>query len=124
MSGAGSVIAEAARSKGVVTVGVVTKPFMFEGARRMRAADSGIQELQSHVDTLIVIPNKNLFLVAKPETTFKEAFQLAEEVPQPGVRPTTNLMVITGMFKTAFAGFYRVMREMGRPLMGPGGGGG
>ena len=73
-TGAAPVIAKAARDKGVLTVGVVTKPFLFEGTRRMRAAEAGIEELQKHVDTLIVIPNQNLFLVAKAETTFKEAF--------------------------------------------------
>lgn len=119
-TGAASVIAEAARRKGVLTVGVVTKPFMFEGARRMRAADSGIQELQNHVDTLIVIPNQNLFLVAKPETTFKEAFQLADEVLQQGVRSITDLMVMPGLINLDFADVRSVMSEMGKAMMGTG----
>src|SRR5690606_15392803 len=85
-TGAAPVIAEIAREKGILTVGVVTKPFQFEGTRRMRAAEAGIAELQKTVDTLIVIPNQNLFLVAKAETTFKEAFGLADEVLQMGVR--------------------------------------
>src|SRR6201991_5221137 len=78
-TGAAPVIAKAARDKGVLTVGVVTKPFLFEGTRRMRSAEAGIEELQRHVDTLIVIPNQNLFLIASPSTTFKEAFQMADE---------------------------------------------
>ena len=119
-TGAASVIAEAARRKGVLTVGVVTKPFMFEGARRMRAAESGIQELQNHVDTLIVIPNQNLFLVAKPETTFKEAFQLADEVLQQGVRSITDLMVMPGLINLDFADVRSVMSEMGKAMMGTG----
>nr|MBA3897430.1 cell division protein FtsZ [Sphingomonadaceae bacterium] len=78
-TGAAPVIAKAARDRGILTVGVVTKPFSFEGSRRMKAADAGIVELQKHVDTLIVIPNQNLFLIANPSTTFKEAFQMADE---------------------------------------------
>ncbi len=100
-TGAAPVIAEAARKKGVLTVGVVTKPFLFEGTRRMRAAEAGIDELQKHVDTLIVIPNQNLFLVAKAETTFKEAFELADEVLQQGVRSITDLMVMVPIFVLA-----------------------
>ncbi|MGQ0558138.1 MAG: cell division protein FtsZ, partial [Sphingosinicella sp.] len=83
-TGAAPVIAKAARDHGILTVGVVTKPFSFEGARRARAADSGIGELQQHVDTLIVIPNQNLFRIANPNTTFKEAFMMADEVLQQG----------------------------------------
>ena len=119
-TGAASVIAEAARRKGVLTVGVVTKPFLFEGSRRMRAAESGIDELQKHVDTLIVIPNQNLFLVAKPETTFKEAFQLADEVLQQGVRSITDLMVMPGLINLDFADVRSVMSEMGKAMMGTG----
>ena len=119
-TGAASVIAEAARRKGVLTVGVVTKPFLFEGARRMRAADAGIDELQKHVDTLIVIPNQNLFLVAKAETTFKEAFQLADEVLQQGVRSITDLMVMPGLINLDFADVRSVMGEMGKAMMGTG----
>lgn len=119
-TGAAPVIAEAARRKGVLTVGVVTKPFLFEGTRRMRAAESGIAELQRHVDTLIVIPNQNLFLVAKAETTFKEAFQLADEVLQQGVRSITDLMVMPGLINLDFADVRSVMSEMGKAMMGTG----
>ncbi|MEB3415789.1 cell division protein FtsZ [Alteriqipengyuania sp. WL0013] len=119
-TGAAPVIAEAARKMGVLTVGVVTKPFMFEGARRMRAAEAGIEELQKHVDTLIVIPNQNLFLVAKPDTTFKQAFQLADEVLQQGVRSITDLMVMPGLINLDFADIRSVMQEMGKAMMGTG----
>lgn len=119
-TGAAPVIAEAARRKGVLTVGVVTKPFLFEGTRRMRSADAGIEELQKHVDTLIVIPNQNLFLVAKAETTFKEAFGLADEVLQQGVRSITDLMVMPGLINLDFADVRSVMGEMGKAMMGTG----
>ncbi|MFN6936567.1 MAG: cell division protein FtsZ, partial [Tsuneonella sp.] len=119
-TGAAPVIAEAARRKGVLTVGVVTKPFLFEGTRRMRAAEAGIDELQKHVDTLIVIPNQNLFLVAKAETTFKEAFMLADEVLQQGVRSITDLMVMPGLINLDFADVRSVMQEMGKAMMGTG----
>ncbi|MCV0382461.1 MAG: cell division protein FtsZ [Erythrobacter sp.] len=119
-TGAAPVIAEAARKKGVLTVGVVTKPFLFEGTRRMRAAEAGIEELQKHVDTLIVIPNQNLFLVAKAETTFKEAFILADEVLQQGVRSITDLMVMPGLINLDFADVRSVMSEMGKAMMGTG----
>ncbi|MXO58021.1 cell division protein FtsZ [Altererythrobacter salegens] len=119
-TGAAPVIAETARRMGVLTVGVVTKPFLFEGTRRMRAADAGIEELQKHVDTLIVIPNQNLFLVAKAETTFKEAFQLADEVLQQGVRSITDLMVMPGLINLDFADVRSVMGEMGKAMMGTG----
>jgi len=119
-TGAAPVIAEAARRKGVLTVGVVTKPFLFEGTRRMRAADAGILELQKHVDTLIVIPNQNLFLIAKADTTFKEAFILADEVLQQGVRSITDLMVMPGLINLDFADVRSVMSEMGKAMMGSG----
>ena len=119
-TGAAPIIARAAREKGVLTVGVVTKPFLFEGTRRMRSAESGIEELQKHVDTLIVIPNQNLFLVAKAETTFKEAFQLADEVLQQGVRSITDLMVMPGLINLDFADVRSVMGEMGKAMMGTG----
>jgi cell division protein FtsZ len=119
-TGAAPIIARAARDKGVLTVGVVTKPFLFEGTRRMRAADAGIEELQDHVDTLIVIPNQNLFLVAKAETTFKEAFELADEVLQQGVRSITDLMVMPGLINLDFADVRSVMAEMGKAMMGTG----
>lgn len=123
-TGAAPVIAKAARDKGVLTVGVVTKPFLFEGTRRMRSADAGIEELQKHVDTLIVIPNQNLFLVAKAETTFKEAFALADEVLQQGVRSITDLMVMPGLINLDFADVRSVMAEMGKAMMGTGEGSG
>ena len=119
-TGAAPVIAKAAREMNILTVGVVTKPFLFEGTRRMRSADSGISELQQHVDTLIVIPNQNLFLVANPNTTFKEAFQLADEVLQQGVRGITDLMVMPGLINLDFADVRSVMREMGKAMMGTG----
>ena len=119
-TGAAPVIAEAARRRGVLTVGVVTKPFLFEGTRRMRAAEAGIEELQRHVDTLIVIPNQNLFLVAKADTTFKEAFNMADEVLQQGVRSITDLMVMPGLINLDFADVRSVMGEMGKAMMGTG----
>ena len=119
-TGAAPVIAKAARDRGILTVGVVTKPFTFEGTRRMRAADAGIDELQKNVDTLIVIPNQNLFLIANPNTTFKEAFQLADEVLQQGVRSITDLMVMPGLINLDFADVRSVMREMGKAMMGTG----
>ncbi len=119
-TGAAPVIAEAARAMDILTVGVVTKPFLFEGARRMRSAEAGIEELQQHVDTLIVIPNQNLFLVANPNTTFKEAFLLADEVLQQGVRGITDLMVMPGLINLDFADVRSVMHEMGKAMMGTG----
>jgi cell division protein FtsZ len=119
-TGAAPVIARAAREMNILTVGVVTKPFLFEGSRRMRSADNGIAELQEHVDTLIVIPNQNLFLVANPNTTFKEAFLLADEVLQQGVRGITDLMVMPGLINLDFADVRSVMHEMGKAMMGTG----
>ncbi|KFG91607.1 Cell division protein FtsZ [Sphingobium herbicidovorans NBRC 16415] len=119
-TGAAPVIAKAARDKGILTVGVVTKPFTFEGNRRMKSAESGIDELQKHVDTLIVIPNQNLFLIANPNTTFKEAFQMADEVLQQGVRGITDLMVMPGLINLDFADVRSVMGEMGKAMMGTG----
>ena len=119
-TGAAPVIAEVARARGILTVGVVTKPFLFEGTRRMRAAEAGIDELQKYVDTLIVIPNQNLVLVAKADTTFKEAFQLADEVLQQGVRSITDLIVNPGMINLDFADIRSVMNEMGKAMMGTG----
>ncbi|MFD1952346.1 cell division protein FtsZ [Sphingomonas arantia] len=119
-TGAAPVIAKAARDRGILTVGVVTKPFSFEGNRRMKAADAGIEELQKHVDTLIVIPNQNLFLIANPNTTFKEAFQMADEVLQQGVRGITDLMVMPGLINLDFADVRSVMSEMGKAMMGTG----
>ncbi|RPF72066.1 cell division protein FtsZ [Aurantiacibacter spongiae] len=119
-TGAAPVMAKIARDKGILTVGVVTKPFLFEGTRRMREAESGIEELQKCVDTLIVIPNQNLFLVAKADTTFKEAFALADEVLQQGVRSITDLMVMPGLINLDFADVRSVMGEMGKAMMGTG----
>jgi cell division protein FtsZ len=119
-TGAAPVIAKAARDKGILTVGVVTKPFSFEGNRRGRAADQGIAELQQHVDTLIVIPNQNLFRIANPNTTFKEAFMMADEVLQQGVRGITDLMVMPGLINLDFADVRSVMSEMGKAMMGTG----
>ncbi|EQB03431.1 cell division protein FtsZ, partial [Sphingobium sp. HDIP04] len=119
-TGAAPVIAKAARDRGILTVGVVTKPFTFEGNRRMKSAEAGIEELQKHVDTLIVIPNQNLFLIANPNTTFKEAFQMADEVLQQGVRGITDLMVMPGLINLDFADVRSVMGEMGKAMMGTG----
>jgi cell division protein FtsZ len=123
-TGAAPVIAKAARDRGILTVGVVTKPFSFEGARRGRSAESGINELQQHVDTLIVIPNQNLFRIANPNTTFKEAFMMADEVLQQGVRGITDLMVMPGLINLDFADVRSVMSEMGKAMMGTGEAGG
>ena len=119
-TGAAPIIAKCARERGILTVGVVTKPFHFEGRHRMRLADAGINELQRYVDTLIVIPNQNLFLVAKADTTFKEAFQMADEVLQQGVRGITDLMVMPGLINLDFADVRSVMGEMGKAMMGTG----
>jgi cell division protein FtsZ len=119
-TGAAPVIAKAARDMGILTVGVCTKPFAFEGARRARSAESGLQELQQHVDTLIVIPNQNLFRLANSETTFKEAFEMADEVLQQGVRGITDLMVMPGLINLDFADVRSVMSEMGKAMMGTG----
>ena len=119
-TGAAPVIAKAAREKGILTVGVVTKPFSFEGTRRMRSADAGIEELEKHVDTLIVIPNQNLFMVAEAKTTFIEAFRMADEVLQQGVRGITDLMVMPGLVNLDFADVKSVMRDAGKAMMGTG----
>src|SRR5919112_3014378 len=119
-TGAAPVIAKAARDRGILTVGVCTKPFAFEGARRARSADAGITELQQHVDTLIVIPNQNLFRLANSETTFKQAFEMADEVLQQGVRGITDLMVMPGLINLDFADVRSVMSEMGKAMMGTG----
>jgi cell division protein FtsZ len=119
-TGAAPVIAKAARDMGILTVGVVTRPFAFEGNRRAKAADQGIEELQKYVDTLIVIPNQNLFLIANANTTFKEAFELADEVLQQGVRGITDLMVMPGLVNLDFADVRSVMQEMGKAMMGTG----
>ncbi|MGI6247196.1 MAG: cell division protein FtsZ [Pseudochelatococcus sp.] len=119
-TGAAPVIAQAARDMGILTVGVVTKPFQFEGARRMRMAESGIQELQKSVDTLIVIPNQNLFRVANEKTTFADAFSLADQVLYSGVACITDLMVKEGLINLDFADVRSIMRGMGKAMMGTG----
>ncbi|MCY1648541.1 cell division protein FtsZ [Caulobacter sp. SL161] len=119
-TGAAPIIAKCARERGILTVGVVTKPFHFEGRHRMRLADSGIQELQRYVDTLIVIPNQNLFRVANERTTFAEAFGMADQVLHSGVRSITDLMVLPGLINLDFADVRTVMTEMGKAMMGTG----
>src|SRR5512143_319483 len=119
-TGAAPIIAKCARERGILTVGVVTKPFHFEGQHRMRIAESGIEELEQFVDTLIVIPNQNLFRVANERTTFAEAFQLADQVLYSGVRGVTDLMVMPGLINLDFADVRTVMAEMGTAMMGTG----
>ena len=119
-TGAAPIIAKCARERGILTVGVVTKPFTFEGRHRMRLADSGIAELQRYVDTLIVIPNQNLFRVANERTTFAEAFGMADQVLHSGVRSITDLMVLPGLINLDFADVRTVMTEMGKAMMGTG----
>jgi cell division protein FtsZ len=119
-TGAAPVIAQAARESGILTIGVVTKPFHFEGTHRMKLAENGINELQKHVDTLIIIPNQNLFRVANEKTTFADAFKMADEVLQSGVRGVTDLMVMPGLINLDFADVRAVMAEMGKAMMGTG----
>ncbi|MDN2568599.1 cell division protein FtsZ, partial [Aquibium sp. A9E412] len=119
-TGAAPVVARAARDKGILTVGVVTKPFHFEGQRRMKIADLGIEELQTCVDTLIVIPNQNLFRIANDKTTFADAFAMADQVLYSGVACITDLMVKEGLINLDFADVRSVMREMGKAMMGTG----
>ena len=119
-TGAAPVIAKTARDLGILTVGVVTKPFHFEGQRRMRIADGGITELQKCVDTLLIIPNQNLFRVANEKTTFADAFALADQVLYSGVACITDLMVKEGLINLDFADVRAVMREMGKAMMGTG----
>ena len=119
-TGAAPVIARVAREMGILTVGVVTKPFHFEGARRMRLAEGGIEELQKSVDTLIVIPNQNLFRVANEKTTFADAFAMADQVLYSGVACITDLMVKEGLINLDFADVRAVMKEMGKAMMGTG----
>jgi len=123
-TGAAPIIAQAARELGVLTVGVVTKPFQFEGAKRMRQADDGIEALQKVVDTLIIIPNQNLFRLANEKTTFTEAFALADDVLYQGVKGVTDLMVRPGLINLDFADVRAVMNEMGKAMMGTGEGDG
>ncbi|MEC8729003.1 MAG: cell division protein FtsZ [Pseudomonadota bacterium] len=119
-TGAAPVIARAAREQGILTVGVVTKPFEFEGTPRMRLANQGIEELQAYVDTLIVIPNQNLFRLANERTTFTDAFAMADNVLHQGVSGVTDLMIKPGMINLDFADIRSVMTEMGKAMMGTG----
>jgi cell division protein FtsZ len=119
-TGAAPVIARMARERGILTVGVVTKPFTFEGSRRARHADKGIEELQHYVDTLIVIPNQNLFRMSNERTTWKEAFKMADHVLYMGVRGVTDLMMTPGLVNLDFADVRTVMQEMGKAMMGTG----
>ncbi|WP_099556886.1 cell division protein FtsZ [Hartmannibacter diazotrophicus] len=119
-TGAAPVVARAAREHGILTVGVVTKPFQFEGQRRMRLADAGIEELQANVDTLICIPNQNLFRIANERTTFADAFAMADQVLYSGVACITDLMVKEGLINLDFADVRSVMRGMGKAMMGTG----
>jgi len=119
-TGAAPVIARLAREHGILTVGVVTKPFQFEGINRMRLAEAGIDEMQQYVDTLIVIPNQNLFRVANEKTTFADAFTMADEVLHSGVRGVTDLMMVPGLINLDFADIRTVMGEMGKAMMGTG----
>ena len=119
-TGAAPVIAKACRDMGILTVGVVTKPFHFEGTHRMKMAEEGIDQMQEYVDTLIVIPNQNLFRVANENTTFSEAFVMADSVLQSGVRGVTDLMVRPGLVNLDFADIRTAMMEMGKAMMGTG----
>jgi cell division protein FtsZ len=119
-TGAAPIVAQAAREMGILTVGVVTKPFQFEGSKRMRLAEEGIAELQQHVDTLIIIPNQNLFRLANEKTTFTEAFSMADDVLYQGVKGVTDLMVRPGVINLDFADVRSVMDEMGKAMMGTG----
>ncbi len=119
-TGAAPVIAKVAREYKILTVGVVTKPFHFEGAHRMKVAELGLGELQKHVDTLIVIPNQNLFRIADEKTTFADAFTMADTVLNAGVKGITDLMVVPGLINLDFADIRSVMSEMGKAMMGTG----
>ncbi len=119
-TGAAPIIAKMCRDQGILTVGVVTKPFQFEGPNRMRLADAGLQELEQFVDTLIVIPNQNLFRIANEKTTFADAFSIADDVLYSGVRSVTDLMVMPGLINLDFADVRTVMSEMGKAMMGTG----
>ena len=119
-TGAAPIIAQAARELGVLTVGVVTKPFQFEGVKRMRQSEEGVEALQKMVDTLIIIPNQNLFRIANEKTTFTEAFSMADDVLYQGVKGVTDLMVRPGLINLDFADVRAIMDEMGKAMMGTG----
>ena len=119
-TGAAPVIAKIAREAGILTVGVVTKPFLFEGSNRAKSAEGGIEELQQYVDTLLVIPNQNLFRLATDNTTFADAFKMADNVLYSGVRGVTDLMIMPGLINLDFADIRSIMSEMGKAMMGTG----
>ncbi len=119
-TGASPIIAQIAKELGILTVGVVTKPFHFEGGHRMKTADKGLIELQQFVDTLIVIPNQNLFRIANEQTTFSDAFKMADDVLHAGVRGITDLMIMPGIINLDFADIRAIMSEMGKAMMGTG----
>ena len=119
-TGAAPIIAKAAKASGILTVGVVTKPFLFEGSNRMRIAEKGIEELAKHVDTLIIIPNQNLFRIANENTTFADAFKMADDVLHAGVRGITDLMIMPGLINLDFADIKTTMSQMGKAMMGTG----
>ena len=119
-TGAAPIIAKLARERGILTVGVVTKPFHFEGSQRMKLANTGIDELQQYVDTLLIIPNQNLFRIANEKTTFADAFKMADDVLYAGVRGVTDLMVQPGMINLDFSDVKTIMSEMGKAMMGTG----
>lgn len=119
-TGAAPIIAKVAKEKGILTIGVITKPFNFEGAHRMKLAEKGMKELAKYVDTLIIIPNQNLFKIASESTTFTDAFQLADAVLYSGVRGITDLMIMPGLINLDFADIQTAMSEMGKAMMGSG----
>ena len=119
-TGASPIVAKIAKELGILTVGVVTKPFHFEGGQRMKTAEKGLQDLQQFVDTLIVIPNQNLFRIANERTTFADAFKMADDVLHAGVRGVTDLMIMPGLINLDFADIRTVMSEMGKAMMGTG----
>ena len=119
-TGGAPVVAKLAKERNILTVGVVTKPFHFEGARRMKVAEEGLEELQKYVDTLIVIPNQNLFRLANEKTTFADAFKLADEVLHAGVKGVTDLITKPGLINLDFADIHTVMNEKGKAMMGTG----
>lgn len=119
-TGASPVVAKVAKEMGILTVGVVTKPFRMEGSKRMRVAEAGIEELSKYVDTLITVPNQNLFLIAKPQTTIKEAFKMADDILYQGVKSITDLMMTTMEIHVDFADFKTVTQGMGKAIMGSG----
>ncbi|MFQ3307594.1 MAG: cell division protein FtsZ [Candidatus Midichloriaceae bacterium] len=119
-TGGAPIVAKLAKERGILTVGVVTKPFHFEGAKRMKVAEDGLEELQKHVDTLIIIPNQNLFRLANEKTTFADAFKMADEVLHAGVKGVTDLITKPGLINLDFADIHTVMNERGKAMMGTG----